>query len=142
MLSTIKNKPLTLLRAVRKYCLTRCANGPKEVSECDDVECPIFQYRMMKQPSRAGIGVGTRDGKGRFRRKETAQAGNSANNNEHEGVDKAGTILIKPRGSKDEISICRKGQVSIQHKGGEILIKISPEKKEAQHVENSEGKKR
>ena len=137
----MKDKPLTPLRSIKLFCI-QCAGRPRDVRLCDTLECSLYPFRQGKHQARAGIGVCDRDVTGRFRRKETAQAGNSAGNNETKGVDKIGTVLIKPRGNKDEISICRKGQVSIQHKGGEILIKISPEKKEAQHVENSEGKKR
>ena len=131
MLKTMKDKPLTLLRAVRKYCLTRCEDGPKAVRECADVECPIFQYRMMKQPSRTGIGVGIRDGKGRFQRKNTAQAGSSASNNENNGIGKARTVLIEPSKTVERINFCKKGSISVEGKDGEILIKISSEQKGA-----------
>ena len=137
----MKRKHLTAIRAIRQHCLS-CAGRPKDVRLCNTTECSLYPFRQGKNPNRVGIVVCDRDATGRFTCGKTSVKEKLVGNNKNVDTNGHGQNLIKPRGSKDEISICRKGQVSIQHKGGEILIKISPEKKEAQHVENSEGKKR
>lgn len=47
---------LTPLKAIRKKCLDCSAGQPSEVRNCEIVDCPLFIYRMGKNPKRAGIG--------------------------------------------------------------------------------------
>lgn len=49
-------KTLTPVKAIRAKCLD-CSNyQPKEVRECIMTECPLYPYRMGKNPRRSGIG--------------------------------------------------------------------------------------
>jgi len=48
-----KEKPeLTPIKAIRKYCLWCCCGSYKEVKECPVVDCPLYEYRMRKNPKR------------------------------------------------------------------------------------------
>jgi len=43
---------LTPIKAIRQYCLS-CSNGsPKEVRFCVIPECPLYPYRLGKNPNR------------------------------------------------------------------------------------------
>ena len=55
-----KAKYLSLAKSARKFCLTRCADGVKNVRVCDDTECPLHPYRFGRNPNRAGISGGKR----------------------------------------------------------------------------------
>lgn len=47
---------LTPVKAIRKKCL-ECAGGrPKETRECETATCPLYPYRLGRNPRRAGIG--------------------------------------------------------------------------------------
>lgn len=49
-------KCLTPIKAIRAKCL-ECSNyQPKEVRECLITDCPLYRYRMGKNPNRVGIG--------------------------------------------------------------------------------------
>ena len=43
------------LRAIRAYCLWCCETAP-EVKVCESRDCPLYQYRLGKNPARAGKG--------------------------------------------------------------------------------------
>lgn len=43
---------LTPLQAIRQYCVERCQSSPSEVRKCTIVECPLWPYRMGKNPFR------------------------------------------------------------------------------------------
>lgn len=52
----MSNNTLTPLKAIRKKCLD-CSNfQPSEVRKCLIEDCPLFPYRMGKNPKRVGIG--------------------------------------------------------------------------------------
>jgi len=51
------NRPLTPLRAIRKYCLS-CAEGPADVRLCAFKDCALYIYRKGNNPARKGIGPG------------------------------------------------------------------------------------
>ena len=53
---------LTPIKAIRAKCLECSAGQPKEVRECVIQDCPLYPFRMGKNPNRAGIG----NLKGRF----------------------------------------------------------------------------
>jgi hypothetical protein len=46
---------LTPLKAIRGKCLG-CAGSPREIKACSFSDCPLFFYRMGKNPARKGIG--------------------------------------------------------------------------------------
>lgn len=48
----------TPLKAMRAKCLD-CAGRPKEVRHCPAIDCPLWPFRMGKNPNRKGIGPGT-----------------------------------------------------------------------------------
>ncbi len=47
---------MSILRAIRKKCLSCCANSPKEVRLCGIEDCPLHSFRFGRNPKRAGIG--------------------------------------------------------------------------------------
>ena len=47
---------LTPLKAIRKKCLDCSGHSQKEVRECVIPGCPLYPYRMGKNPARKGIG--------------------------------------------------------------------------------------
>ena len=46
----------TPVRAIRWKCLDCQGGRPSQVRLCEMAECPLFAYRMGKNPRRAGIG--------------------------------------------------------------------------------------
>ncbi len=46
----------TPIKSIREKCLNCSAYQPKEVRLCPDTECPLFPYRLGKNPNRKGIG--------------------------------------------------------------------------------------
>ena len=51
----MKIKLLTPVRAIRLKCL-ECGGRPKEIRLCQAKDCPLYAYRLGKNPMRAGIG--------------------------------------------------------------------------------------
>lgn len=47
---------LTPIKAIRANCIECSSNQPKEVRECQVVNCALFPYRFGKNPKRKGIG--------------------------------------------------------------------------------------
>lgn len=47
---------LTPLRAMRAKCLDCCCGSAKEVRLCPMPECPLYAYRLGKDPARSGKG--------------------------------------------------------------------------------------
>ena len=47
---------LTPLKAIRAKCLDCMCDQPKEVRLCPSTDCPLYPFRMGKNPNRAGIG--------------------------------------------------------------------------------------
>lgn len=56
---------LTPIKAIRAKCLECSGNQPSEVRNCLITECPLYPFRMGKNPNRVGIG----NLKGRFKEK-------------------------------------------------------------------------
>jgi len=46
----------TPLKAIRAKCLD-CSEAPKEVKLCNIPDCPLFNYRMGKNPGRSRKGI-------------------------------------------------------------------------------------
>ena len=61
----------TPIKAIRAKCLECSGFQPKEVRECQIDTCPLFPFRMGKNPNRAGIG----NLKGGFSQKTRTQEG-------------------------------------------------------------------
>lgn len=57
-------KPLRPLKAIRAYCLECSGGSYKEAEICAIDDCPLYPYRMGKNPARKGCG--NRAGKGGF----------------------------------------------------------------------------
>ena len=49
-------KKLTPLRAIRQNCLECCGNSANEVKQCGRSDCPLYLFRLGKNPCRQGIG--------------------------------------------------------------------------------------
>ncbi|MBU0478762.1 hypothetical protein KKC91_09385 [bacterium] len=49
-------KRLTPIKAIRKKCLDCMCNQSKEVKLCTSPNCPLYPYRLGKNPARKGIG--------------------------------------------------------------------------------------
>lgn len=47
---------MSVLRAIRKKCLDCCCGQAVEVQRCHIEYCPLWPYRMGKNPNRAGKG--------------------------------------------------------------------------------------
>ena len=47
---------MTPMKAIRAKCLDCMYDSAKEVRLCPSKNCPLFQYRLGKNPARAGIG--------------------------------------------------------------------------------------
>ncbi len=47
---------MTPLKAIRKKCLDCSAYDKAEVRNCNIPDCPIYPFRMGKNPNRKGIG--------------------------------------------------------------------------------------
>ncbi|OGU41037.1 MAG: hypothetical protein A2315_10895 [Ignavibacteria bacterium RIFOXYB2_FULL_35_12] len=52
----MKNKNLSPLKSIRKNCLECSNQQPKEVKECHIEDCPLYPFRLGKNPHRKGIG--------------------------------------------------------------------------------------
>ena len=52
-----KETYLSPLRAIRKYCV-RCGGSQKAPRNCKEKTCPLFVFRLGKNPRRVGIGPG------------------------------------------------------------------------------------
>ncbi len=51
-------KKLTPVRAIRQYCLDCSGFQPKEARLCPATDCPLFTYRLGKNPARKRCGSG------------------------------------------------------------------------------------
>ncbi|HRQ55040.1 MAG TPA: hypothetical protein PL018_12335 [Ignavibacteriaceae bacterium] len=47
---------MTPLKAIRKNCLECSSGSASEVNNCIITDCPLYQFRLGKNPNRAGIG--------------------------------------------------------------------------------------
>lgn len=53
-------KHLTPLKAIRKKCLECSSGSTQEIKNCLIPECPLYSYRLGKNPRRKGIGNKTK----------------------------------------------------------------------------------
>jgi len=49
-------KTLSPLKAIRANCMECSVYQPREVRNCNITECPLYPYRMGRNPNRKGIG--------------------------------------------------------------------------------------
>ena len=49
-------RKLTPLKAIRAKCLDCSGRQPSEVRRCPIEDCPLFPYRLGRNPKRQGIG--------------------------------------------------------------------------------------
>ena len=45
---------LTPIKAIRRHCLSCSGDSPKEVRLCVITDCPLYPYRLGKNPHRKG----------------------------------------------------------------------------------------
>jgi len=50
------NITLTPMKAIRQNCIDCSSGSAKEVKNCIIVDCPLYEYRLGKNPRRKGIG--------------------------------------------------------------------------------------
>lgn len=50
------NKNKSPLKAIREKCLDCSGWQPKEVRLCPHAECPLYPFRLGKNPNRKGVG--------------------------------------------------------------------------------------
>ena len=48
-----KNEATTPIKAIKAKCLDCCCGQREEVRECPAKECPLWQFRLGKNPNRA-----------------------------------------------------------------------------------------
>lgn len=46
VMNKVKEKELTPLQSVRKFCLFSHGGSPKEVANCPTLDCPLYPYRL------------------------------------------------------------------------------------------------
>jgi hypothetical protein len=114
----VKRTRLSPLKSVRLYCKTVCGGSAKEVRLCTTADCPLYAYRMGKNPSRRAKWVGPRSRKGRFLPKSDRATGGSLPGKGPEGMDggSAASIVPSPNGGKSRTS-------DIEWSNGEVRIK-------------------
>jgi hypothetical protein len=115
----------TPVKSVRRYCVTRCEEGPKRVRLCEDTECPLHPYRLGKQPNREGIGPKKRSP---FSKNPHSTRAVCAEN-EKLGAKDALVHLSSPGAYSNEIEnkqiyLETKGQISIKRSSNKELIII------------------
>ncbi|MGA2775652.1 MAG: hypothetical protein ABSE81_06295 [Candidatus Omnitrophota bacterium] len=67
---------LTPVKAIRAKCLDCSGFQPSEVRRCESEDCPLFPYRLGKNPNRVGIKkLGYSDEKEPTQLKITTQTG-------------------------------------------------------------------
>jgi len=42
---------MTPVQSIRKYCLDCCCGSPKEVRLCPNTDCPLYPFRLGKNPN-------------------------------------------------------------------------------------------
>jgi len=117
-LKSIKAGCLPPVKTMRKYCLTRCEDGPKAVRLCQDTQCPLYPYRLGKQPNRSGIG-----GKCPALPKKPTQVGVE----NKVGVEAGQAILSRHRLSGEEVvygpmDLETKGQITIKRVNNQEIV--------------------
>lgn len=117
------------VKAIREYCKTVCAESPKEIRLCTTPTCPLYPYRMGKNPARAGVGVGRRGPEGFFLAGPTRSTGGIMQGKDSGGMDWGSATSIVPgangkksRTSEVEVS---NGEVRIRKTAYGLTIKLT-----------------
>lgn len=71
---------MTPMKAIRAKCLDCCCGQYKEVKLCPCSDCPLYPFRLGRNPNRAGI-----VNNGSFSQKLTAQHGEESGKDTVEG---------------------------------------------------------
>lgn len=91
----------TPVRAIRAKCLV-CAGGKKSIRTCESESCPLYLYRMGRNPSRSGIGGRPPCRNARSCQKSPSQVRVSADKNAPQGSTPE-TILGHPRAFRVQV---------------------------------------
>ena len=51
----MEEKRISALKAIRIKCLDCCCGIKKDVKSCKELDCPLYPFRLGKNPNRAGI---------------------------------------------------------------------------------------
>ena len=63
------HQPLSPMRALRKHCLDCCNDSPNEVRHCPCTTCPLWPFRMGKNPWRLPLSTKERERRSEAMRK-------------------------------------------------------------------------
>jgi hypothetical protein len=77
----MEEKRISPLKAIRLKCLDCCCGSAHEVKLCTAEKCPLYLFRLGKNPNRTGVG-----GNGYFRAKQSGSTSDSAANALSEGT--------------------------------------------------------
>lgn len=56
MMDNVETKVLTPIKAIRAKCLDCMCDSAQEVRLCPCQDCPLYPYRMGRNPNRKGMG--------------------------------------------------------------------------------------
>lgn len=76
----MEEKRISPLKAIRLKCLDCCCGSSNEVKLCTAAQCPLYPFRLGKNPNRAGL-----TNNGCFGTKSTGSTSYSAANSLSEG---------------------------------------------------------
>ncbi len=96
----MEGKRITPLKAIRLKCLDCCCGSAHEVKLCTAEKCPLYLFRLGKNPNRTGIG-----GNGSFGAEKSGSTSISATNTLSEGTyilqEENSEMLFKSGGIAD-----------------------------------------
>jgi hypothetical protein len=132
----MESNRLSPLKSIRQHCLG-CAGSCKGVRTCDTADCHLFPFRMGKNPSRQGIGVGIRNLNGRFLSKMEAERIKTGAEAAKKRGNKGAPNLINLEAPSKQISVIKKGILEITENKGKIVITLQKKQKEVRHARKS-----
>jgi len=50
-------KPLSPVKAIKKFCYDCTGGSIKERKLCEITDCPLYPFRLGKNPNRSGMGI-------------------------------------------------------------------------------------
>ena len=117
------------VKAIRKYCKTECAGSAREARLCTVSTCPLYSYRLGKNPARTGIGVGRRSPEGLFLPSPARSTGGIFSGKASRGMDwgSASSNVPRANGGKGRAVDVEKltGDVRIQKTSYGMVIRLT-----------------
>lgn len=94
----------TPVKAIRAKC-SECAGSPRAATRCEKEECPLYHYRLGRNPARAGIGGGDRCSNGRFSQKRPTQVAGFVDKKSSPQGSTPETLLRHPRAKVGQVDL-------------------------------------